>query len=1001
MTNILPKALLNKSKRFVAVALAVALSALPALAGMTFTASNGIVMTGADGIVMTGADGIVMTGADGVLTYGPNGIVMTGADGIVMTGADNYYAPDSVRMVSADGIVMTGADGIVITGADGIVMTGADGATYQADSVTIRQANGIVMTGADGIVMTGADGVRRTGADAIVMTGADGIVMTGADGIVMTDADSIRAVGGDGIVFPVPPNSIRFAGVTGIVMTGGDGISATGASGIVMTGADGLVMTGVGVANTGIANSGLKSFDPEFATRLNNLTDDSNVNAVLVYYQMPTDSDLAELQRLGILGGTRYRALPLLTVSGTRRQIIALSHLPAIRSIYGTRTLDSNVEPEVRALTGVTRAWNDRAVTLQNQGLQVRGRGVTVGVIDTGVDGSHGDLAGRVVQNVKLADTQSANIGFNYPLNLENLSNTDQAYGHGTFVAGVIAGNGSQSAGRFSGIAPAAKVVGLSAGDLSLTYVLEGFDYLLSHNELGVRVLNCSFSANTVFDSNDPVNVATKMLTDRGVNVVFSAGNTGPGLHSLNPYAVAPWVVSVGATDTNGKLASFSSRGDFGSELFHPTVVAPGVAVVSLRGSGALNITGAEGITLGSDVEKLSATERPYYTTASGTSFSAPQVAGAIALMLEANPSLTPKQVKNILQDTATPLPPYYAHEVGYGMLNVHAAVLEAAFRNLNLGEWRDSVNWGQVKFVNDPLQPFSGIAGVTGRSDNTLTIPSDALVASLQLAWGPYWSPTDLGLFVFGPDGSSAGEATRSYRPSLTGNRQRIAINSPAAGAWRASVKNILGTPSLVSQSYVGALEVGRAVYSPMTDLDSLSASLRSDIRQSIRTFSMAPLGNKFHPELTVSRSDLATALIVGGRVPLYQSPQASYPDVTDAANRVFIESAQSSPNGLLIFDAPVGGNFRPNDATTRLAAVVAFVRAAGLGSEAEAKRNAPLPVSDALSIPADLRGYVYVALARGLVAQEATFRPQSSFTRGELAHALAVIQKLAGGQQ
>lgn len=1001
MTNILPTALLNKSKRFVAVALAIALSALPALAGITFTASNGIVMTGADGIVMTGADGIVMTGADGVLTYGPNGIVMTGADGIVMTGADNYYAPDSVRMVSADGIVMTGADGIVMTGADGIVMTGADGATYQADSVTIRQANGIVMTGADGIVMTGADGVRRTGADGIVMTGADGVVMTAADGIVMTGADSIRAVGGDGIVFPISTNSIRFAGVTGIVMTGADGISATGASGIVITGADGLVMSGAGVADMVAANTGLKSFDPEFATRLNNLTDDSNVNAVLVYYKMPSDSDLAELQRLGIPGGTRYRALPLLTISGTRRQIIALSHLPAIRSIYGTRTLDSNVEPEVRAVTGVTRAWNDRAVTLQNQGLQVRGRGVTVGVIDTGIDSSHGDLAGRVVQNVKLADTQSANIGFNYPINLENLSNTDQAYGHGTFVAGVIAGNGSQSAGRFSGVAPAAKVVGLSAGDLSLTYVLEGFDYLLSHNELGVRVLNCSFSANTVFDSNDPVNVATKMLTDRGVNVVFSAGNTGPGLHSLNPYAVAPWVVSVGATDTNGKLASFSSRGDFGSELFHPTVVAPGVAVVSLRGSGAVNVTGAEGITLGSDAQKLSATELPYYTTASGTSFSAPQVAGAIALMLEANPSLTPKQVKNILQGTATPLPPYYAYEVGSGMLNVHAAVLEAAFPNLKLGEWRDSVNSGQVKFVNDSPQSFSGTASSNGSSDNTLTIPSDAVVASLQLAWGPFWNPTGLGLYAFGPDGSSVGEATRTYRPSLTGHRQRIAINSPAAGTWHASVKNITGTPSVVSQSYVGVLEVGRAVYSRMADLDSLSASLRSDIRQSIRTFSMAPLGNKFHPELAVSRSDLATALVLGARVPQYQAPQASYPDVTDAATRVFIESAQSSPNGLLIFDAPAGGNFRPNDASTRLAAVVALVRAAGLGSEAEAKKNAPLPVSDALSIPTDLRGYVYVALARGLVAQETTFRPQSSFTRGELAHALAVIQKLAVGQQ
>ena len=101
------------------------------------------------------------------------------------------------------------------------------------------------------------------------------------------------------------------------------------------------------------------------------------------------------------------------------------------------------------------------------------------------------------------------------------------------------------------------------------------------------------------------------MLTDAGINVVFSAGNTGPGAHTLNPYAAAPWVVSVGATDTQGRLASFSSRGDFANPLFHPTLVAPGVDVVSLRGSGVANVTGAEGLA-GADIKRLSATELPY-----------------------------------------------------------------------------------------------------------------------------------------------------------------------------------------------------------------------------------------------------------------------------------------------------------------------------------------------------------------------------------------------------
>jgi serine protease AprX len=280
---------------------------------------------------------------------------------------------------------------------------------------------------------------------------------------------------------------------------------------------------------------------------------------------------------------------------------------------------------------------------------------------------------------------QSLGVGFSYPLALPNLPNTDLVYGHGTFVAGVIAGNGQQSSGKYAGVAPGANILGLSAGDASLLFILSGFDYLLANAaSFNVRVVNCSFSANTVFDVNDPVNIATKMLTDNGVSVVFSAGNTGPGADSLNPYSIAPWVISTGATDNRGILANFSSRGDFGSSLFRPTLVAPGVNTVSLRPSTLASVTTAEGL-LAND-SALSAGELPYYTTGSGTSYSAPQVAGVIALMLEVNPNLTPAQIRDILQRTATPLPPYYMYEVGAGMLNAQAAVLEAAFPHRHFG---------------------------------------------------------------------------------------------------------------------------------------------------------------------------------------------------------------------------------------------------------------------------------------------------------------------------
>jgi serine protease AprX len=980
-----------KIKQSIALMLVVLVFVSPTMAGISISSSNGIVMTGADGIVMTGADGIVMTGADGVLNSQANGIVMTGADGIVMTGADGVAYPNSVRATSADGIVMTGADGIVMTGADGIVMTGADGSSYRADSVTITLANGIVMTGADGIVMTGADGVQRQTGNGIVMTGADGIVMTGADGIVMTGADSVRATGADGVVFSVVPDGLRFAGVTGIVMTGADGIVMTGADGIVMTGADALLPNALRPPS-----SGLSSVDPELALQLTQLTDDSNVNAVVVYHQLPTDSDLTDLQKIGIAGGTRFHALPMITISGTRDQITAISKFPAVRSIYGSRTLNLNSEPEVRAVTGVERAWRDTEITAVNNNVRVTGKNVTVAVLDTGVDGNHGDLAGRVAKNIKLAGTQSASVGFNYPINSESLSNTDQAYGHGTFVAGVIAGNGSLSAGKYAGVAPGARVVGLSAGDLSLLYVLEGFDYLLTNGSgLGVRVVNCSFSANTVFDANDPVNIATRMLTDAGINVVFSAGNSGPGAHTLNPYAVAPWVISVGATDTKGRLASFSSRGDFANSMFHPTLVAPGVNVVSLRGSGVVNVTGATGIA-GADTQRLSAAELPNYTTANGTSFSAPQVAGAIALMLEANPKLTPAEVKDILQRSATPLPPYYTYEAGTGMLNVHAAVLEAAYPARRIGAWRETVDRDQVEFMADAPTEFSGTAQPGTATDVRVQVPEGAVTATIQISWGPLFSTNDLALAVYDQTGALRGQANAINLTGLNGKHETLSFSAPTAGTWRVSVRNtlgVLGTP----QKFYGVLEVGRAQYARLNDIGSASPSLRGDIYQSLRSFSMWPIGLRFRGEFGVSRLDLATALVSAGRVPQYLPGQSSYVDVRDPATRLFVESVQASPTGSLFIDAQKGGQFRPSADVTRLAAAIALVRATGLRSDAEAKAGTPLPYLDVAGIPNELKGYVAVAISTGLLQADMSFRPQATLSRAELAHAITVVETRA----
>jgi serine protease AprX len=972
-------------RKLVALVLTLLLTAGPISAGISVTRSNGIATTGADGVTLIGMNGIATTGADGILALTPNGIATTGADGIATTGADGfaYTGTNGIATTGADGIATTGADGVILTGANGIVVTLADGTVYRADSLTSHQANGIATTGADGAVFRGTNGIATTGADSFTIDHADGVLITGADTYRQANAADATLVMPDGTSRTVAPAGIATTGADSIIMTGADGIATTGADGIATTGAD-------GIATTGADGTGLQSVDPELAVQLNQLADDSSVNAMVVYHRLPTDMDLADLIALGITGGTRYHAIPVIAVTTTKANLVAVSHLPAVRSIYSNRTLDSTADPYL-ALNNAAPIPTDQDLSYRNSGMPMSGRGVTVAVLDTGVDGTHGDLAGNMVQNVKLADTQSVPAGFNYPVDVENLLNTDQAYGHGTFVAGVIAGNGLRSGGRYAGIAPGAHVLGLSAGDLNLSFVLTGFDYLLTQGTAyNVRAVNCSFSANTVFDFNDPVNVATKLLTEHGINVVFSAGNTGSGLNSLNPYAVAPWVVSVGATDQNGKLADFSSRGAFGSVLFHPTLVAPGVSTISLRATG-LNATGTLGVA-GADTTRLGAGDLPFYTTASGTSFSAPQVTGVIALMLEANPNLTPAQVREILQRTATPMPEYYQHEVGAGMLNAYAATLSAAFPARRIGQWRAAQEHGAVQFRTSQLQVFSGSAVPGSTFDTGITIPANALYASVQIGWGPLWSTNNLALSLVDSTGVQRAKSDGLNLPGLDGKRESVLFSDPGAGTWHVQVKHSIPLTA-TAQSFTGVFEYGVAQYAPVDDIGSLTATDRAAIYQAMRSLLMSPAGKKFRPSFGVARGDLAGALIAAAHIPQYVADQPRYLDVRDSATRNFVESAQFGSADAL-FPGVTGNQFRPNDNVDRLTATIALVRAAGLRSEAEAKSGSPLAFLDAISIPSVLRGYVAVALAHGLVRVSGNnFGPQQQFTRLDLARGLSAL--------
>jgi serine protease AprX len=416
--------------------------------------------------------------------------------------------------------------------------------------------------------------------------------------------------------------------------------------------------------------------------------------------------------------------------------------------------------------------------------------------------------------------------------------------------------------------------------------------------------------------------------------------------------------------------------------------VAPGVSVASVRST--VTTTSVGGVA-GADQSRLTPGELPFYTTASGTSFTAPQVAGAIALMLEANPQLQPADIKNILSRTATPLPKYFYHEVGSGMLNTYAAVLEAAFPNRPIGMFRSTLTANLVHFTTSTHQTFTeSVTPGQTRSVN-VPLPANTLLASFGINWG--FSGNDFGLKVYNASNTLVGESNYLNLPLLTGLHEEVVLRWPASQTFRADIRHTLGVGT--TQNVHGAVEITQVEYPDLPDLNGLPADVRAEVEKSLLNNVMLPRGRTFGTNMPVTRSDLAAMIVRAGLVPQYMASHALFTDVTDDTTRNSVESVQSNPNGALFYDATTGGRFYPNNFATKLVAAVVFVKAAGLDSVA-ATATLPVGVTDAASIPAQWRGYVAVALQRGYLTLDGTqFNPNRAVNRIDLARAVNALMQ------
>lgn len=365
------------------------------------------------------------------------------------------------------------------------------------------------------------------------------------------------------------------------------------------------------------------------------------------------------------------------------RDIPALSKLPSVRYIAPDGSTKKHVisTDDLQTLYDYTvdapSVWNNTA------GLGATGQGVTVAVLDTGINGSlpdftrcapgqHADKCPSVITTIKVHDH----------VDQGNNQTVKDGDGHGTHVAGIIDGLDPQ--GKFVGIAPDARILDLAVADdqgqAQETDVLRGLQWVYDHAaERHIRVVNMSLAASVPTSYHySPVDQAVEQLWRAGVTVVAAAGNSGTA-RDATWFAPGndPYVLTVGALDdsqaasvSTDTLASFSSRGKTQDGIYKPDVVAPGRRIVSVLAHPDATVA---------KLFPARVTADRRYIRLSGTSMSTPVVTGTIALLLERFPTLTPDQIKGLLVGTART---YAGQSDGAGAVDALRAMQSAAAGN-------------------------------------------------------------------------------------------------------------------------------------------------------------------------------------------------------------------------------------------------------------------------------------------------------------------------------
>ncbi|GAA1697893.1 S8 family serine peptidase [Kribbella yunnanensis] len=403
--------------------------------------------------------------------------------------------------------------------------------------------------------------------------------------------------------------------------------------------------------------------------------------------------------RAAVVGATVTRQLPVL--NGVALKI---DKAKAGAFLTGTTT------------AGVQKIWLDakRKLSLDESVPQIgaptawqagyTGKDVKVAVLDSGVDTSHPDLAGQVVAARNFTDTDDGDRN-----------------GHGTHVASTIAGTAAASAGKYKGVAPAARIydgkVCDDHGDCRVSAILAGMEWAAT--EVKAKIVNLSLGGGDTPEI-DPLEEAVNRLTAQtGTLFVVAAGNEGSGVGTVGSPGSADAALTVGAVDKQDKLAEFSGRGPrVGDGGLKPDVTAPGVGIVAAKSS-----TSVIGTPVGDRYLRLN-----------GTSMATPHVAGAAALLAQQHPDWDAEALKAALMGSAKPAAGQTLFEQGSGRIDVAKAVQQKVFAEPG------SLSFGVVRYPHDDDQSITKPLTYRNTGDQTITVQLDTVLT------GPDGKPAPAG---------------------------------------------------------------------------------------------------------------------------------------------------------------------------------------------------------------------------------------------------------------